>query len=101
MASAVASSHQSSSWILQLFCIGNSLAGLLLRDGRIISGDLQELRLSVLGRKLQIFPPALFIVIRFDDIAHDRTCRRPPMLAAALDDGRNHNLRVAARRVSY
>src|SRR6202030_2628081 len=41
-----------------------SPGGLLGRSGRIISGDLQKLGPPVLGRKLQIFSPALFVVIR-------------------------------------
>src|SRR6266403_4514033 len=47
-----------------------------------------------------IFLSALLVVIRLDDIAHDGSRRCSPMLAAALDERRNHNFRIASRSVA-
>src|ERR1700694_3470464 len=48
-----------------------------------------------------IFVPVLLVVIGLDDIAYDGARCRSSMLAAALDECDNHNLRIASRCVAY
>src|SRR5882762_379772 len=75
-------------------------ARLTIRQRWTIRGGRQNFGPRVLRGVPLIFLSALLVVIRLDDIAHDGSCRRSPMLAAALDDRRNHNLRIASGSVA-
>src|SRR5216684_2379373 len=71
------------------------------RERWIIDRRRHDLWRAVLRGVFLDLHSALFVVVPFDDIAHHGSRGYAAVFAAALDDGRYHDFRIAARSVAH